>query len=62
MNVVQPKDKTLKLEVVQCKFSSFHESDSEQIKNQIDVHLFFWWVFYKEFVLPEQTIDQVFYW
>jgi len=38
---VGPQDKTPKSGVAHCKLSPSQESENEQIRNQIDVHLFF---------------------
>ena len=38
---VRPRDKTPKSGVAHCKLSPSQESENEQIQNQIDAHLFF---------------------
>ena len=53
-----------KSRVAHCKLSPSQESENEQIQNQIDVHLFFFYsqgIVHKEFVPPEQTVNQTFY-
>ena len=48
------------------KLSPFQESKNEQIQNQIDAHLFFFFfdsqgIVHKEFVPPGQTINETYY-
>jgi len=62
---VRLRDKTPKLGVAHCKLSPSQESENEQIQNQIDVRLFFFFdsqgIVHKEFVPPGQTVYQTFY-
>jgi len=61
---VRPRDKTLKSGLAHCKLSPSQESENEQIQNQIDVNLFFFYsqgIVHKEFVPPGQTVNQTFY-
>jgi trehalose-6-phosphatase len=49
--------------VAHCKLSPSQESENEQIKNQIDSLFLFdnQGIVDKEFVPPEQTVNQTFY-
>ena len=62
---VRLRDKTPKPGVAHCKLSPSQESENEQIQNQIDVRLFFFFdsqgIVHKEFVPPGQTVYQTFY-
>ena len=40
---VPPRDKTPKSGVAHCKLSPSQESENDQIQNQIDAHMFFFW-------------------
>ena len=61
---VRPQDKTPKSGVAHCKISPSQESKNEQIQNQIDAHLFFFFdsqgIVSKEFVPPGQIVKQTF--
>ena len=62
--VVQPRDKTPNSGVAHCKLSPSRKSENEQIQNQIDSHLFFFYsqgTVHKKFVPPGQTVNQIFY-
>jgi len=53
-----------KVGVAHCKISPTQESENEQIQNQIDAHLFFFYsqgIVHKEFVPLGQTVNQTFY-
>jgi len=61
---VQPRGKSPKSGVAHCKLSPSLESENEQIQNQIDARLFFFYsqgIVHKEFVPPGQTVNQTFY-
>ena len=61
---VRPRDKRPKSGVVHCKLSPSQEIENEQIQNQIDAHLFFFYIqgiVHKEFFPPRQTLNQTFY-
>ena len=62
---VRPRDKTPKSGVALCKLPPSQESENEQIQNQIDAHIFFFFdrqgTVHKEYVPPGQTVNPTFY-
>ena len=60
---VRPRDKTPKLGVAHCKLFPSQESENEQIqiKSMLICFLDSLGIVHKEFVPPEQTVNQTFY-